>query len=97
MKIVLSGNRVVVELRCRTWELAREVSKANREEPPDGYRMISEFTEDRSPSGNRASLTMTFRHVSRDVPAFSHEEACVFFERDKKTANGGDQVSDVSA
>jgi len=97
MKITLSQDRLTVELKCRTWDLARGLSKSNQESPPDGYRMTLETTSDRSKSGGRATLTMKFSHVSRDVPAFNYDEAYDFFRDDQKTANGGDQTSVVSA
>lgn len=88
MKIRIQGRHLEVKLRAKTWDLAYEVARHNRNYPPDGYKLISSIQRGRDRSGSRCELELVFLKVDRQVGDLVQDEAYSTFQLDADVAAG---------
>lgn len=68
-----------VSVRCPDWEMASQMGVDFREEPPDGYKLVSYDIRSRGKSGRSVNLTMRFEYCDRRTMPFTLAEAYEFF------------------
>jgi hypothetical protein len=80
-----------VRFSGRTWTLAHGVIEGLKEDPPDGYRLVSSQVTRRGStrSGRRCSIRLYFKYVDSRVTPMTMEDGRSWFHPHMVEAQGG--------
>lgn len=79
-----------IRFPARSWEMAHEVIAELKEEPPEGYRLVSGEVKPRGEhkSGRRCNVSMAFIYIDDRILVFTTGGAKAFFEPYMLAAQG---------
>ena len=72
-------------LKRRDWEDAGETIVYNKENPPEGYKLVHSTIQNRSKSGKQCNVAMYFVFTDNHSDPFTQEEAYEFFLEEEKS------------